>query len=816
MVFFFNIDRITRTASCLGITILLLLWGSIVTYAQTPRQLADEHFYRSSYAEAIAAYEPLLRGQSLSEDEKRDVLYRLGRSYYALKDFSKAERTFKELLDNTEPLSPPHQDAYLYYAKAVGAGGNLTEAQRLFAHHEEIQSRSVSKASTPINLLNDLSSYRIEDLSLNSPDAEFSPAYFRDGLVYVAGRNSSSTDPSEKGHLNLMYVPIRKDLVARTVKDASGISTPLRTSATDSRVSRPLGSDAYTRPTSNDSRTVGTYAPLNFGYGLNRRQATSQASNTSASLFSPALTSRYHEGPMTFTADGSRIYFTRNSQTSESSGTKKESIRRLKLFTAVLGDGGWSGVEELPFNSDTYSVGHPALTRDGSQLYFVSDMPGGLGGTDLYVVSRTPNGWSAPTNLGPKVNTNKDEMFPFVDENGHLYFASSGRTPSLGGLDIYYATLEGGVIQGVAHLPAPLNSSADDFGLITDGNREKGYFSTNRGKGDDNIFKFVRESAILNCHQLTIEVIDATTKLPIGDVEIKAIAKGEGRDEINLKTDQTGATTLCLETNNTFTFEFLHENYVATVVGLSTIGFADKPRTKLSVLMNTPPPVKTEPIREPASDDTLSASILRGVVSGEGDKGAIEGVLIKLKNECDGTLKQTTTGPDGRFQFDITAGCDYTLTAYKKTYGTTTNSIQRISSTSAPKLVSADLKMLKVGDIVKLNNIYHDKGKWELRPEVIRELDKMITTMRKYPTLRIEIGSHTDSQGDAKLNQYLSERRAKSILDYMASKGIARSRMTAKGYGESQLMNQCKDGVLCTEEEHQRNRRTEFKVLFIQ
>ena len=160
-------------------------------------------------------------------------------------------------------------------------------------------------------------------------------------------------------------------------------------------------------------------------------------------------------------------------------------------------------------------------------------------------------------------------------------------------------------------------------------------------------------------------------------------------------------------------------------------------------------------------------------------------------------------------------GCDYTLVASKSLYGTNTNAIIKIPEKSKPKLVSANLMMIKAGDVVTLDNINYDSGKWEVRPDAARELNKMVATMRKYPSLSIEIGSHTDSQGDAKFNQFLSERRAKAALNYLASKGIARSRLQAKGYGESQLLNKCKDGVLCTEAEHQRNRRTEFKVLSI-
>lgn len=129
--------------------------------------------------------------------------------------------------------------------------------------------------------------------------------------------------------------------------------------------------------------------------------------------------------------------------------------------------------------------------------------------------------------------------------------------------------------------------------------------------------------------------------------------------------------------------------------------------------------------------------------------------------------------------------------------------------------MSKDVGLLKKGDIVQLDNIYHDQGKQGLRPDAARELDKIVATMKRYPSLQAEILSHTDSRGDANSNKILSQKRAQAVVDYMASKGIARSRMKATGMGESMPVNGCVDGVICTEAEYQRNRRTEFKVLEI-
>jgi outer membrane protein OmpA-like peptidoglycan-associated protein len=801
----------------------MLLWGlGVHAQVDTLRQQADRYFYTQSYARAIEGYVALLRQDSLTVEGRKDVLYNLGYAYKELGESPKAETVYRQFLELGEP-TPQYQMAYLYYAQALGYNGKLDEAQRMYARYQELKNatpQGSNNAGTRAVGNAGKATYRVENLNINSTGSEFSPAFFREGLVYVAGKGAGGANSANKGYLDLYYLPNRADARPISFFGADGKEISLSTGlAPSSTGGRKLGRDTYTRSTSNDSPTIGTYAPIGFSEGLGLKSATTAAGG-SAQIFSKELSTRYHEGPVTFSADGSQIIFTRNNYTEGRSGRSSDNVTKLKLYSAELTDSGWSNVQELPFNSDEYSTGHPALSRDGKLLYFVSDRPGGQGGTDIYLSRRENERWSAPRNLGPQINTTKDEMFPFVDENGNLYFASSGQAAGLGGLDIYTVPmLNGAVVGQVAHLDAPINSAADDFGLITDGNRSTGYFSSNRLRGDDDIFRFIRESSLSGCRNLTLRVFDESTSAPLDSALVIVKARGEGRDQQELYTNANGEVNICLEANNDFIFEVSHEGYLAGTVGFTTSGFTDEKSTRLeySLLKFETEPEDALPasISGGQGRDKLVISTLRGTVTGESDKKPIEGVKIVLRNKCDNSVKQTVTGPDGRFEFELREGCDYQLIASKSTYGTNTNAIKKIPAKSEPKLVSADLKMLKVGDVVTLDNIYYDSGKWDIRTDAARELDKMVATMRKYPSLRFEIGSHTDSQGTAQFNQYLSERRAKAVLNYLASKGIARNRMAAKGYGETSLINQCRDGVLCTEEEHQRNRRTEFKVLFI-
>lgn len=817
----------------------LFLWlGCTLCYAQqeVPKQQADRLFYAQNYPGAASSYAELLKDRSLAGDARKDALYNLAYAYKELGESAKAESSFRELLELGEPAGK-YQNAYLYYAQALGRNGKLTEAQEMYARYENVKATlgtgptnyrpgAVGKGDSKVT-------YRVERLGIDTDNAEFSPAYFREGLVYVAGKGSSgaSTSP-DKGYLDLFYVPNRNDLTATGVIGADGklvVVDDGRTNVDGSNTyaNRRLGRDNYTRATANDSRTAASYAPMSFssGLGLNKNERKT-AATVAPEEFSKDLNTKYHEGPLTFSADGSQVIFTRNNYNEGKSRKSTDNVTKLKLYSADLSDGGWANVQELPFNSDEYSSGHPALSRDGRSLYFVSDRPGGRGGTDVYVARSDGGTWSQPLNLGPQINTRGDEMFPFVDENGILYFASNGHPGSLGGLDIYYTSLNGGENSQISHLEAPINSKADDFGLITDGSRSTGYFSSNRLNGDDDIFRFYRESSLYGCRNLSLKVFDEASYAALDNVTVTIRARGEGRDEKTLTTDAEGMIDICLEAENDFIFELAKDGYLTGTLGFSTKGLTDDKSTRLGSSLikyniieadRTPGRVTSgaDDSGDWENDDAISAPTLRGTVTGEADNKPIEGVKIILKNECDGKVKQTVTGPSGRFRFEITEGCDYTLVATKTSYGTNTNAIRKTPVASKPKLVSANIVMIKAGDLVTLDNIHYDSGKWEVRPDAAKELDRLVATMRKYPSLQIEIGSHTDSQGEAQFNQYLSERRAKAALNYLASKGISRNRLSAKGYGESQLLNKCKDGVLCTEEEHERNRRTELKVLSI-
>ena len=799
----------------------------VVTPDSLLRQ-ADRMVSWKAFGRAIDIYTQLLSNpyRPLSNPQRVAATLGLANTYRLIGDNDKAEKQYRDWLALVS-IMERHPQPMLQFAQTLAANGKFREADEQFELYNQVLADQKNRRSVEAETEAGQRSrnerpvlYRLEYLALNTKNEEFSPAYYRDGLVYVAGSKGGSTIETKgsgggSGYLDLFYISNRNDIQISTVINPDGTETQPTNNRT--RRTSSTGNDDRTRPTSNDSRTV-----LGFDAGIRASEGlgydTRMPAVSSTQRFSKSLNTRYHEGPATFYADGSRIIFTRNNFNDGRSKKSAEGINKLKLYTAQQRDGAWTNVEELSFNNDDYSVGHPSLSRDGRTLYFASDMPGGAGGSDIYVTQQQNGKWAKPVSLGPTVNTKGNELFPFVDEIGNVYFASDGRR-GLGGLDVFMATMSGTTPQAVEHLDAPINSPQDDFGLITDANRQSGYFSTNRRDNSDDIVRFVRQSSLYGCRDLTVRVYNAETDQALDSVVVDIKSRNEGVPEQQLVTDRNGLIRLCLQGDSDFKLVAARDGYINSTVGFSTRALTDDQPSRLEMGLSKPTivmdTVYTPAPGSPAEVATLTRSRIRGIILGESDQRPIEGVTVSLRNECNKTTQSVVTTADGRYTFDLDEGCDYTLMTFKPTYGTSTRKIQKRPKKSKPKLLAADVRIFSVGDVIKLDNIYYDLDKFTIRADAARELDKFVATLRRESSLIIEVRSHTDSRGDAVYNRELSSRRAKSVANYLISKGISRSRISSRGMGESMLLNSCNDGVICTEEEHQRNRRTEFKVVAV-
>lgn len=782
---------------------LLCVYAGSVRGQSLTRQ-ARSQFDQLAYVRAIELYEQaLIKPGTLSEDEQRMAKANLGYSYHQIRDMSNAERVYRDLVGKGD-LPAEYSQIYLYYAQSLASNGKYREAQEAYDKYGRLQLAD-KRGPTFAKLYRDLSrltknagSYKVEFLKMNTRKAEFSPMLYKDGLVFVSTNYGGNGIKrvykwNSTPFLDLYYVPEVKSLRGTKTSSLGGSVSKRREPRT--QVIRPLGSDDYTASTSNDSRTVGVFSHAgSLGY---EDQPLSESDR-----FGRKLNTKYHEGPATFSKDGSRIIFTRNNYNNGNYRQSAEGINKLKLYTASQTNGYWSDAGELPFNSDEYSTGHPALSRDDQLLYFASDMPGGFGGTDIYV-SRWSNGiWGKPVNLGKEVNSKGNELFPFVDERGQLYFSSDGH-PGLGQLDMFYALLsaDGTSAKGIRNLGEPLNSPSDDFGIVTDGDRKSGYFSSNRkhGGADDDLYRFTREGSLYPCRELTLSVFDAQTKEPLVNTTV-AIDNLTGSPQKQLTTDAEGAIRLCLDDNTEVSFAVSREGYQNNKLGFSTMNLADDEPSRLEI-----------PLVRLGDGGKLVGVVskLRGQVTAQADRKPLADVKVVLVSECDGSLQEATTGADGGYSFSVVSGCDYSLEALKPTMGTTGSRITK-DGTGSP-----DLTMFRKGDIIQIDNIHYDLNKFNIRPDAAAELDKVVGLMTKYPGMSIEMRSHTDSRATNDYNATLSSNRAKAAVAYLKAKGVSAKRMVAKGYGETLLLNKCRDGVNCAEADHQKNRRTEIKILKI-
>jgi outer membrane protein OmpA-like peptidoglycan-associated protein len=424
------------------------------------------------------------------------------------------------------------------------------------------------------------------------------------------------------------------------------------------------------------------------------------------------VNTKYHEAGVAVSKDQKTIYYTANNFYEKNYLTDSSGVNNLQMFRASLDiDGKWIEIEKLPFNHVEYSIGHPALNHDDTKLYFVSDMPGGYGQVDIYVVDISEDGsFSEPRNLGPRINTEGREMFPYIGKDNILYFASDG-LDGYGKLDIFASKIFDNTVSQPLNLGEPINSIEDDFAFIIDDEKDRGFYSSNRdeGKGDDDIYSFLANPGLhIHCGQA-----------------------------------------------------------------------------------------------------------ITGVVRAEATGEPIPGATVELRDENGEVLETTVaSGQDASFTFSATL-CDtgYIVLGMNKGYLNDEKAVRTVNDIDSQALVvNLNLPAQFISNKVNINTIYFDFDKYNIRKDAAKELDKVVQVMNEYPELMIEAGSHTDSRGKDKYNMKLSEKRAKATVDYIVSKGIDAGRITYQGYGETQLVNECTNGVECSDEQHHLNRRTEFKI----
>ncbi len=562
--------------------------------------------------------------------------------------------------------------------------------------------------------------------------------------------------------------------------------------------------------------------------------------------FSTELNSQLHEGPVSFNRRGDRIYFTRSNLRKGVSKADSEGKVGLKIYEAQRGYFDWENVQELPFNDNEFSCLHPSLSADEQKLFFASNMPGGFGGMDLYFVEKRGEGWSPPINLGPEINTNKNEVFPFIHESGVLFFSSNGHD-GFGGLDLFMIDLGGRRWGRVINLGEPFNSGMDDLGFILNPTGTIGYFSSNRegGYGGDDIYVFSAPNGIKGIEtpavvSTKISVYDGTSSKRISEASIRVFESSpEGlldneelynlemlpheseNDEMVLKlvrkreeelgqpkitTDRSGEAYAEMDENKDYLILISKPGYITKELTYST-GSEDA-ALPLEIML------------EPSNCMTLEGKVFSNRYNLK-----IPNALIRIINDCDGTEELVHTNIKGVFEACLQMGCDFTITAEKDGYSTEQTEVSTVKLRGSRSMnielsltakSNAVLKEpIRKGTVIVLENIYYDFNKSAIRKGDAPDLEALAKLMKQYPTLEIELGAHTDCRGTDAYNLELSLKRAEAAKNFLIQKGIAANRMSVFGYGEAFPRNRCRDGVDCTEEEHQFNRRTEVKVLKI-
>jgi flagellar motor protein MotB len=503
-----------------------------------------------------------------------------------------------------------------------------------------------------------------------------------------------------------------------------------------------------------------------------------------------------HDGPCVLDPSGNTLWFTRNTQ-----ARSKNGVNRLSVLRARRDGAAWVDPQPFALNNPEISIGHPALSADGRKLFFVSDMPGGLGGTDIYMCRDEGGSWSEPVNLGPVINTPFMEAFPFMAQDGTLFFASTG-LPGLGGLDIFAAKQDAdGKFPLAINMGSPVNSPKDDFALILDPSGKQGYFTSGRdgGQGGDDIYAFTMHQPLEQRYLCTGTVYDADNGQPLIDVDVDLV----GDDGSVLETRQTD----------------IHGNY--------SFGVQKDREYKVVARMkgrfNGEQHLSTESIEKEqivARDINLvpDAGIwLRGAVRYKDRLGFIEGMNVSVVNLSSFATDQKVSGPGGDVSFRLQANEEFEVMFEKPGFFSISVPVRTIGVQRGiidlNEIADLSFEPMVLGAPIPLRHQKWAQASTTLDPIARTELDQLADRLQVNPEVVIEVAVHNDARGDLAKELRSSQDRADAIATYLIGRGVTKERITAKGYGATRLKNHCSPGVTCSEAEHAENRRVEWSVV---
>ncbi len=514
----------------------------------------------------------------------------------------------------------------------------------------------------------------------------------------------------------------------------------------------------------------------------------------------------FYESDITFMPDGKTIFFTLNNYIDDkyADDFKKSSKKNhiLNIFRATIDDAGIAtNITPVPINSSEYSVHNPRVSPDGKELYYVSDSDQGFGEDDIYKIKLHADGtYGVPENLGPKINTKGREIFPFLSSNNVFYFSSDGHGGK-GYLDIFSSNYTSGTYDEVKNVGGKINSEYDDFAFIISPEKGIGYFSSARkGQGGADIFGFKIKS--VECNQLVAGVLkNKIDNTIISGATVQLLS--DGKEMQTVQTDENGIYAFEVDCEKSYLIKVQKDVFTNAEKDFITSNVNDFQESHDLFI---------EPLdcKQSITGTVLSEETLIPLLNVE--------LALYHKNTL---LERTYSQIGGFFQFEIEVECNtnYEVKAEAINYLPTFIDIKTDDLTNG--IVNAKINMKEFQDFITVRNvkmiqtdpIHFDLNDFSIRRDAAIELNKVVEMMKNHPKIKIEVGSHTDSRAPDAYNIRLSEDRANSTMAYIISKGIDPSRISGKGYGETQLVNKCTNGVKCSESEHQANRRTEFVVI---
>jgi outer membrane protein OmpA-like peptidoglycan-associated protein len=543
----------------------------------------------------------------------------------------------------------------------------------------------------------------------------------------------------------------------------------------------------YYATKSSNTKAIHTTYGWDDSYFLNIKYAglTSDSTFDEGTLLRNSFISKAHDGPVSFSSDGQKMVITRNAVEK----IKGRDVVRLSIYFSEFINNEWSEPVAFKYNDKNFNTGHAVFAEKDKAIYFVSDKTGGFGEADIYV-SRLGNdgSWLEPINLGPGINTSEDELFPFV-AGTTLFFASNGHF-GMGGLDLFEIDLNAG--NQPKNMGYPVNTSHDDFGIWTDSTNNKGFFSTNRGDNVDRIMAFKRLPITIDLQGIVYATYNEREAIPSQVVTVKNETSGKVD---SLVTNEFGQFQMRLKKGESYSVSTSKEDFILIKDGFISTEGIQQDTTLFCEL--------------PLKPTTLQVRLR---VIELGTKKVIPYAKTTVTDYAINKESVLYTDDNGLVTIKVDRNKSYWAHASKK--GFVDDNIAFNSANENDKIIDLELKLPPIvkGDIFKLENIFYDLNKSTLRPESMLALDKLADFIIKNE-VKIELSSHTDARGSDAYNLKLSQARAQSCVDYLISKGVKKNQMIAKGYGETKLINRCKNNVTCPEEMHQENRRTEVKIL---